>query len=486
MNSRATNEQIVILSGGCIAATIEVSAFFDTEQKLPQATCNTSGASNKRMFAQAQCLFRNCFYSLTCTFLITLLALAQCFGYSVLTHQQIIDLVWGSSIRPLLVDRYPNATAEQLRNAQAYAYGGCEIQDAGYYPFGRALFSNLTHYIRTGDFIASLIRDAKDVNELAFALGALSHYVGDSIGHHDAVNPSTAIAFPNLERQFGKSVTYDESPHGHVRTEFAFDIDQLTKEHFAPAAYLQRIGLQVSTGLLDRAFYDTYGLHLQRILGDKRRTAVISSYRHSVRGFLPSFAHAEALIHRNDFPAEDDSAELQKFNQRLQHADYNNGWQYLRQKPGVKTHLLAFVVIIVPKIGAASDLSIKIPTQETEAKYIASVNRTLDLYDNLLAQLKKTPQQDPEITMNLDNRDLDTGYIVQPGAYPLTDKTYAQLLAIITTRPTEPAPSGLKRDILAYYSDPNAPIITKKNAKAWKQVQDQLAILQNMPVVPIR
>jgi hypothetical protein len=404
----------------------------------------------------------------------------------VLTHQQIIDLAWGSSIRPLLVDRYPNATPAQLRDAQAYAYGGCEIQDAGYYPFGHKLFSDLTHYIRTGDFIASLIRDAKNVNELAFALGALAHYVGDSIGHHDAINPSTAIAFPNLERQFGQSVTYDESPHGHVRTEFAFDIDQLTKGHFAPAAYLQHIGLKVSPGLLDRAFYHTYGLHLQNVLGDKRRTAVISSYRHSVRSFLPNFAYAEAVIHRNDFPAEANTEEQQEFDQRLQHADYNNGWQYLRQKPGFKIHLLAFVVIIVPKVGPASSLAIKIPTPETEAKYIASVNRTLDRYEDLLKQLRKTPQQDPEITMSLDNRDLDTGYVVQPGAYPLTDKTYAQLLARITARPTEPAPSGLKRDILAYYSDPNAPIVTKKNAKAWKQVQDQLGILQTMPVVPAR
>ncbi|MGC1300088.1 MAG: hypothetical protein WA869_34110, partial [Alloacidobacterium sp.] len=98
----------------------------------------------------------------------------------------------------------------------------------------------------------------------------------------------------------------------------------------------------------------------------------------------------------------------------------------------------------------------------------------------------KSPAENPEITMKLDNRDLDTGYVVQPGAYPLTDKTYAKLLGIITAKPADPVPSGLKRDILAYYSDPNSPIITKKNAKAWKSVQDELAILQNMPVVPMK
>jgi len=408
------------------------------------------------------------------------------FAYSVLTHQQIIDLAWGSSIKPLLLARYPATTAEQLRVAQSYAYGGCEIQDAGYYPFGHAFFSELTHYVRAGDFVASLIRNARNVNELAFALGALSHYVGDSVGHHDAVNPSTAIAFPNLALQYGHSVTYDESPHGHVRTEFAFDIDQLTKQHFAPSAYLNHIGLRVSPDLLERAFFETYGLHLSEVLGNRRRKAAIGSYRRSIRSFLPDVAHAEALIHEHDFPADPDTAEIQQLDARLQQADYNHGWQNTRQKAGLKTHFLAFLVIIMPKIGPASDLSIKVPTEDTESKYIASVNKSLDLYEELLNRLHQTPAQDPEITMKLDNRDLDTGYIVQPGGYPLTDKTYAKLLGVITAKATEAAPSGLKRDILAYYSDPNSPIVTKKNAKAWKSVQDELAVLQQMPVVPMK
>ena len=408
------------------------------------------------------------------------------FAYSVLTHQQMIDLAWGPSIKPLLLERYPKTTADQLRVAQSYAYGGCEIQDAGYYPFGHELFSNLTHYVRTGDFVASLIRNARNVNELAFALGALSHYVGDSIGHYEAINPSTAIAFPKLALQYGHSVTYDESPHGHIRTEFAFDIDQLTKKHFAPSAYLNHIGLRVSGDLLERAFYETYGLHLSEVLGNKRRKAVIGSYRRSVRSFLPDFAHAEVLIHQNAFPTDSDDEEFQKLDQRVQQADYNNGWQNTRKKAGFKTHFLAFCVVIVPKIGPMSDLAIKIPTEETESKYVASVNRSLDTYEDLLKRLHQSPSEKPEITMKLDNRDLDTGYVVQPGGYPLTDETYAKLLGLITAKATEPAPSGLKRDILAYYSDPNSPIITKKNAKAWKSVQDELAILQSMPVVPIK
>ncbi len=178
----------------------------------------------------------------------------SCFSYSVLTHEQIIDLAWKDAIVPMLLSRYPHTTPAELEGAKAYAYGGCVIQDAGYYPFGQEFFSDLTHYVRTGDFVASLIRNSRNVNELAFALGALSHYVGDDIGHHDAVNPSTAIEFPSLEEKYGPIVTYDESPHGHVRTEFAFDIDQLSKRRLAPSGYLNHVGLYVSMRLLEACF----------------------------------------------------------------------------------------------------------------------------------------------------------------------------------------------------------------------------------------
>src|SRR6202167_3039248 len=156
--------------------------------------------------------------------------------YSVLTHEELIDLAWNSSIRPLLLPRFPNAPEEQLREAHAYAYGGSAIQDMGYYPFGKPFFSNLTHYVRTGDFIAWLFQNARTIDEYAFAIGALSHYLGDSIGHSEAVNPAVAVEFPKLRQEFGAIVTYHESPYGHVRTEFAFDVDELTNQSFAPPA----------------------------------------------------------------------------------------------------------------------------------------------------------------------------------------------------------------------------------------------------------
>src|ERR1700758_1529268 len=206
-------------------------------------------------------------------------------AYSVLTHEELIDLAWNDSIRPLLLAKFPGATETQLREAKAYAYGGSAVQDMGYYPFGNQFFSNLTHYVRTGDFIASLFRHAHNPNELAFAAGALSHYLGDNIGHSECINPATAAEFPKLERKYGESVTYDENPHAHVRTEFAFDIDQLNHHRLAPAAYLQHVGLKVPRKLVERAFFETYGLPLHEVLGPE--IPAIRSYRTSVRSWIP-------------------------------------------------------------------------------------------------------------------------------------------------------------------------------------------------------
>jgi hypothetical protein len=403
-------------------------------------------------------------------------------AYSVLTHEQIIDLAWNNSIRPVLLSRYPNVTPAQLEMAHSYAYGGCVIQDEGYYPFGKQFFSDLTHYVRTGDFVSNLIRDSRNINELAFALGALSHYVADSIGHHDAINPSTAIEFPNLAKKYGPVVTYDQSPHAHVRTEFAFDIDQLSKKRIAPSAYLRHVGLRVSNRLLEQAFYETYGLHLRSNLV---QIASIRTYRWSVRTFLPDIAFAEVVLHRNDFPTDTPGPQLDLYKQHLAQADFNNRWQHYRKRAGFRTHLIAAIIFILPKIGKLSDLSIRGPKPETETKYIASVNRTLARYEVLLGRLAKNPSESPRRAMRIDDLDLDTGTRAIPGSYPLMDKTYAQLLdKIVFVK--EPIPATLKRDIQAYYSDPDAPISTKRHKRAWRRVQQQLTVLEALPVIPDR
>src|SRR5258708_28132391 len=134
--------------------------------------------------------------------LIVLMGSGSSFAYSVLTHEEIVDLVWATQVSPLLLKRFPTLTEDQLKEAHAYAYGGAVIQDLGYYPFGSAEFSNLVHYVRSGDFVRELLLQSQDANEYAFALGALAHYTSDIAGH-PAVNRAVSLQYPKLRPQYG-------------------------------------------------------------------------------------------------------------------------------------------------------------------------------------------------------------------------------------------------------------------------------------------
>src|ERR1035437_431688 len=214
-----------------------------------------------------------------------LFAAPAAYSYSVLTHEAIIDSTWDSAIRPLLLKRFPAATADELTQAHAFAYGGCIIQDLGYYPFGSKFFSDLTHYIRSGDFILNLIRDSQDLNEYAFALGALSHYAADNNGHPMAVNRAVPLLYPKLRLKFGKSITYADDPFSHTKTEFGFDVFQSAKSRYASAAYKEFIGFQVAKPVLQRAFQDTYGMRIEDVF--LSLDLAIGSYRRAGGGNPP-------------------------------------------------------------------------------------------------------------------------------------------------------------------------------------------------------
>jgi Zinc dependent phospholipase C len=407
-----------------------------------------------------------------CAFLLTCTQAAV--PYSVQTHEELIDLAWKQSIRPILLKHYPTLTEAQLREAHAYAYGGCAIQDFGYYPFGNAFFSDLTHYVRAGDFVLSLLHNAKTADELAFAIGSLSHYIGDSIGHSAAINLSVPVEFPKLEKKYGPSVNYAENPHAHVQTEFAFDINQLSKKRFAPSAYLKYVGLEVPMPLLRTAFFETYGLRLPDIIGSKQTS--IHIYRYAVRSFLPNIARAETILHKKNFPEDIPSSDLNDLTNDLIQASADNDWEAYRKNPGFTSHLYADFIFILPKVGTLKLLAIKGPNQNTEDLYIKSVNRSIKALRLVLTNFDR-------IDHYLSNRDLDTGEVVKPGGYSLTDTTYAKLLALITEKPTNVVPTQLKHDLVQYYADPQAPIITKKDPEKWAQVQANLKTLATMKTI---
>jgi hypothetical protein len=391
-------------------------------------------------------------------------------GYSVLTHEQLIDLTWTDSIQPLLLARYPGLTPAQLNDARAYAYGGCVIQDLGYYPMGKPLFSNLLHYVRTGDFIRALFRESKSPNDVAFAIGALSHYLGDTLGHPEAINLAVGKSFPELAAKYGPNVNYAEGKHQHVRAEFAFDINGIAKHRLAPERYLNHIGFAIPVPLLARAFYDTYGLDLAKVLG--HNPPKLLGYRYSVRTLLPRVAYAETLLFGNRMPPDVPSPALDQLNQQIAALAAADNWNAYRNRAGIGTHLLAGFIFVLPKVGPLSDLSLRGPTPSAEQDYLNSLVRTADVLRQTLARATKSD--------GLPNLDLDTGDQVYPGTYSLEDYTYADLLHAMTRDPASPIPFGVKRDLLAYFADPSKAKYLQRKPKELAQIQADLPILRTI------
>ena len=428
-------------------------------------------------------------------------------AYSLLTHEQLIDMTWQSSIVPLLRSRYPTITPAELEQARAYAYGGCVIQDIGYYPFGDSFFSDLTHYVRSGDFVVNLFRNAGNANELAFAVGALSHYIGDTIGHPEATNIAVPVEFPKLGQRYGPVVNYAQGEHQHVQTEFAFDIAMISHHRLAPVHYLRHVGLEVPSRQVALAFYQTYGLKE----GDGRTARVnVGGYRFAVRRFIPRIAYAVTLLHRHDEPQEPQTPELQKLDAEVARIAKENNWDDYRKKAGIGTYLLAGLLKVLPKIGPIKLVAVKGPTGPTEAEYVHSVLQSTEALNRALhrftpppataptadvAARGQAPGPPPRVTDGqtqspaekldplhpLANRDLDTGQKVKPAGYPLTDSTYALLLHRLALAPAQPVPPGIKTDILAYYDDLTLQFATRKKPAQWAAVQQDLNTLLAMP-----
>src|SRR6201987_5138247 len=394
-------------------------------------------------------------------------------AFSVLTHEAIIDSAWKDSIRPLLLQRFPNATKEELKDAHAYAYGGSIIQDMGYYPFGTHLFSDFTHYVRTGDFVESLIRDSKYLNEYAFALGTMAHYAADNKGHQIAVNRSVPILYPKLQKKYGDVVTYDENPAAHLKTEFGFDVLQVAKGHYAPDAYHDYIGFEVAQPLLERAFEETSSIELKSIFTNY--DLAVATYRYTVSGLIPKTTKVAWDLKKDDIQRATPGITEQRFLYHLSRASYEKNWKGKYQQPGFGTKLLAFFIRIVPKIGPFRTLSFRTPTPETEKMFEAIFNETLVNYGKLLEQ------QGNNNHLELLNDNFDTGSVTGPGQYPLADKTYAELLDHLAKAHFARVSPELRSAILSYYSDLNAPFSNKKNKKSWQQVVRNLDALKNSP-----
>lgn len=393
-------------------------------------------------------------------------------SYSVLTHEELIDLVWDDSIRPLLLSRYPNTTPDELRRAHAYAYGGSVLQDLGYYPFGSHLFSDLAHYVRTGDFERNLFLEATNVNELAFAAGTLTHYVSDIHGH-PFINRAVPIEYPKLRKEFGSVVTYDQAKLEHLRTEFGFDVLQVARHRYPPQSFHDFIDFQVSKEQLERAFLRTYGIPLNSVL--THEDLAIGTYRRAVSKVIPAMTKVALASRGKELAREVPSFNRKLFLYHLSRADYEKNWGRDYSKPGPRARVLAFVLRFVPKVGPFRGLSYKDPTPKTEELYMESVNQTVT---SLRAELKKVRQAD----LDFAAIDLDTGAPTRAGEYKLSDDSYRELVRRIQKDKFAHMDAELQVSMDSYFSNFGPTLRNSRDTKRWAMDESALQQLKMLPI----
>lgn len=413
------------------------------------------------------------------SFLLIFLLIAApiCPAYSVLTHEEIIDLLWDQQIKPLLLARFPNATPQDLLKAHAYAYGGSVIQDIGYYPFGDETFSDLTHYVRTGDFVQAMIDDAQDIDEYAFALGALSHYVAD-INGHPYINLSVGVEYPKLAREYGPAVPYDVDHKAHLRTEFGFDVLQVAKGRYAPEDYHNFIGFEVAAPVLERAFLDTYGVPLKSVMPNEQ--LAINTYRRSVSQVIPEMTKVALLVKGDQLRREVPNFNQHRFLYHLSNADYAKSWGSGYKKPGPGAHFMATLFKVVPKVGPLRAIDFKEPTDKTENLYFKSVDQTVEHYRQALVQVRHKDLQAPEMN-------LDTGKPTKRGAYPLADATYRNLLDALAYSNFNNMNPGVQNAILSFYDGYTFPKpgtrLDKCTVERWRKTFVELNRVRSTEVI---
>jgi hypothetical protein len=379
-------------------------------------------------------------------------ASVPCAGYSVLTHEAIVDSAWESRIQPLLRARYPEASPDDLLKARAYVYGGSLVQDMGYAPLSSKTFSDLTHYVRSGDFVAALLADARTLDEYAFALGALAHYASDRIGHQ-TVNRMTPLIYPELRKKFGNLVTYEDSPSRHLKTEFAIDVIQVSRGLYAPDAYHAFVGFEVAQDVLERAFQDTYGFPLKDIFLSEE--LAIGTYRYAAGSLIPQMTNIAWTTKQKDIEQLQPGIERSRFVYALPRAKYEQQWGNKYQKPGLPSRILSWVFRVIPKVGPLNAMGFRAVPPQGEQMFLKAFADTSAEYGKLLDELRAQ-------SLSLADVNLDTGMTAAPGEYRLQDKAYVSLLDRLSGKHADAVPAALRANILAYFDRSEPQTISPK------------------------
>lgn len=393
----------------------------------------------------------------------------------------IIDASWKKSIVPLLKEKYPNATDEELRIAHSYAYGGSLMPDLGYFPFGNVYFTNLVHYVRSGDFMDNLVSQSQNINEYAFALGAISHYLTDEYGHSLATNIAEPIVYPKVAKKFGRVVTYEDYPVYHARMEFGFDVLQTARGNYASQEYHDFIGFSVAKPVLERAFMLTYSQNINDIFNGKLDLA-ISTFRWAVKSLLPGLTRTAWSLKKNDIQKLNPGMTSRKFHYKIKKREYFQTYGHEREKPKFGNRIMAFIISILPKVGPLRALKFSPPGPVAEKLFIKSFDTTLVYYNQLLTEMRSGKQH------QLPDIDFDTGKPTIQGEYGLADLTYSQLLLYLQDKKFNNVTPPLQANILSFYGkgDTTSKVTEYTKYKVdWEKTYIALQQLRTVRPIPI-
>ncbi|NOT25033.1 MAG: zinc dependent phospholipase C family protein [Acidobacteria bacterium] len=394
-------------------------------------------------------------------------------AYSVLAHEAAVDALWTDTIAPLLKQRFPQISPEDLLKARAYAYGGAVIQDLGYFPFGSPLFTNLVHYVRSGAFVEALLRDARDVNELAFAIGALAHYASDNSGHPHAVNRVIPLMYPKIQARYGDEVLYVNAKAQHVMVEFAFDVSQVAQGAYVATAYHDFIGFEVAERVLNQAFLETYGLEAKDLFLDQ--DLAIGTYRRAVGKTIPQLTELAWREKQDEILERNPKIERSAFVYALSPRDYDQTFGTKYRKPGFFARFLIFVAKVVPKIGPFRPLAFEPLTADAEQLFLESLKASRDAYRQSLVALRAG-------RLNLRDTDFDTGELSGRSENPLADETYAELLGKLSDSNFAGVSTELRAELNRYYAAPrSAQTMDRKRRKQHEEALRHLTALNSGP-----
>ncbi len=381
----------------------------------------------------------------------------------VFTHEAIIDAAWDNSILPLLKKRFPASTEDDIKDAHAYAYGGAVAPDMGYYPSGSERFTNLVHYVRSGDMVNALLKEASTLNELAFAVGFMSHYHADLYGHPLATNRTVPMLYPKIKRKHGDYVTYEDDELSHMRMEFGFDVLGIANGNYASQSYREYIGFKVDTAVLSRAFSSVYGLDIYEVHNNHFSRSV-ETFRWVVANVLPLLTRQAWATKEKAIMEKDSTATAERFNFRMRQKVYNKNFGTGYHKPGFFPTAVSYLIRVLPKIGPLAPLKFKVPGKIEEDLFAKSFDTIVKTYSKQVQQLNKT-------TPTLSDINFDTGLPTTGCNYKLADLTYTTLLLDWQKKGLQTMPDVIKDDILRFYKAAKQNSAEKKCLKFWDALE---------------